>query len=152
MPSNLPPSVHLAVSVLIADKKLLIDWNPRWGCFTLPMTKIRQWHNAGGHVDPESETPLSAAIRAAAEALRRPLSQSELPTTPEELELQPYSHRSYRDGKWKRYGRTVFVIRPADPIPAQDLAWVTPDEVETCRPISPTAIEVVRALRAAGIV
>ena len=146
--TNLPPHVNLSISVVISDGKILVDWNPRWGCFTLPMTKIREWHTDRGHVDTDSETALDAAIRTVAESLGRPLVAGEIPQGPEELELQPYSHRSYRDGRWKRYGQTVFVFRIDSPVLGHRLNWLTPEDLETHRPISPTATEVIRHLQA----
>ncbi len=150
---NLPPNIHLAVAVVVYDGKFLVTWNSSWGTFSLPITKIRQWHLGNGHLDPTSETALQAAVRAAAEGLERPLLQSEIPSDATELELQPYSHRSFRDGQWKRYGREVFVFEVKSAEPLQRCvpgSWISPSEITTLQPLSPTVDEVVSALTATG--
>ena len=117
------------------------------------MTKLRQWHTPNGQIDPESETARDASIRAAAEAIGRPMTPDELPSQPEALELQPYGHRSHRDGQWKRFGREVFVVRLAsstNPCCGSHV-WLPPAEVEAHVPVSPTAAEIVSALVASEV-
>ena len=57
------PSIAVAL-VSDASGNLLIAWNAKWGCFTLPMTKIDK--------ELPAETPSEAAVRAAAEVLQVP--------------------------------------------------------------------------------
>lgn len=154
MPAQPPfPLVHVAVALVIRDRRLLVVWNPNWSCFTLPMTKIREQFRADGSPDIDSETPRMAAIRAAAEAVGLPLDAAALPEAAEPLDLQPYSHRSGRDGQWKRYTREVFTFRvreAAAPHGGAAHAWLLPDEVGNCQPLSPTVEEIVNQLAARG--
>lgn len=145
------PEVHVAVALVVRDGRLLVIWNPSWSCFTLPMTKVRRRFRVDGSPDADSETARVAAIRAAAEAVGRPLEPSLLPAAAEKLELQPYNHRSGRDGQWKRYTREVFAFRVHDvtsPHGGAAHAWLTPDEARTLQPISPTVEEIVNHLDA----
>ena len=60
-----PEQPSIAVAMIVnARGELLIAWNSQWGCFTLPMTKIRY--------EPPAEKPPEAAVRAAAEVLGVP--------------------------------------------------------------------------------
>lgn len=143
--SNMPPQINLAVAVLVRDDEVLLVYNDKWGSFSFPMTKMREWYSGKGQLEDGSEKPLDAAIRAAGEALGRPMKPAELPQAPEHLQLEPYDHRSQRDGKWKRYGRTVFVFHLANEQsrpPVHGQAWLKLEEISTHRPISPTAIEI----------
>ncbi|WP_339743730.1 hypothetical protein [uncultured Rubinisphaera sp.] len=144
------PEVNLSVAVILCEGRTLLTWNDNWGAFSLPMTKIRTWPGPSGSVDEDSESAQQAAIRAAAEGLGRPLQSSEIPDQPVELELQPYSHRSHRDGQWKRYSREVFVFELEVDLSSfsGNGVWLTPEEVSSMQPISQTAQEVLKVLKA----
>ncbi len=142
------PEVNLSVAVILCEGRTLLTWNENWGAFSLPMTKIRSWPGPSGSVDENSESAQQAAIRAAAEGLGRPLKGSEIPEQSVELELQPYSHRSHRDGQWKRYSREVFVFQIEGDLSSFSGkgVWLTSSEVSSMQPISQTAQEILSVL------
>lgn len=145
--TNLPPNIDVSVVVIRdANGRILLDYNDEWKAFTLPMSKIHDLpaEVEGGPTAPES--PLAAAVRAAAEVLGRPLPPGALREVA--AEVSPYS-RSLRDGKWKRYDFRVFtatVNGTAHPLPGHVAVWLTPADVEGLEPISPTVGTVLRAL------
>ncbi|OWK43752.1 hypothetical protein [Fimbriiglobus ruber] len=143
------PVIEVAV-VLITDprgERLLADYNPDWGGFTLPMTKRRNPGHADEPWAQEAESPLAAATRAAVEVLGRPLPPDRLPV-PLPFELPPWEV-SLRDGGWKRYTRWPFAL-VADgtphPLPGHVALWLTPAEFEKYEPISPTVSQILGAI------
>jgi len=96
---------------LRADQRLLWIWNENWGCFALPMTKVRKGQ---GNVEP----PRHAAVRAAAEVLGVPVEVAAPLAVVPEIEV------SDREYVVKRYTYHVFRARAhADYGPA---AWRLP--------------------------
>jgi hypothetical protein len=57
------PSIAVAF-VVDSSGRMLLAWNQKWGCFTIPMTKV--------DLTVPAETPAQAAVRAAAEVLQVP--------------------------------------------------------------------------------
>jgi hypothetical protein len=143
------PVADVAV-VLITDakgEKLLVDYNPHWDCFTFPMVKVDD--------PPEAAR---AAVRAAAEVLGRPLPPTGLPV-PLEFDVPVYQ-TSGRDGVMKRYRYRPFALRVTaapQPLPGHIAIWLTPAELETHEPVSPTvrhvlgAVPFVETRRAVGL-
>jgi hypothetical protein len=142
------PLVDVAVVMVVSrdGSKLLADYNAQWGAFTLPMAKSD---------DPSS--PRAAAVRACVEVLGMPLPPSRCPVR---LEFDvPVYQESGRDGDVKRYRYIPFVLR-ADaephPLPGHAAVWLTPAELESHEPVSPSvrhllsAIPFAEARRAAG--
>ena len=90
--------VNATVSVaLIRNPKdeLLWTWDDEWGCFALPMSRMR----AG---ESDVETPLQAAHRAAARTLGVPVKLGQ------HVALAPQAFVSGRDLTWRRYRYQVF--------------------------------------------
>lgn len=91
-----PKTVTVVVALVTnPDGKLLLSWNPMWGGFSLPMTKV-----ADG---PPAETVARAAVRAAAEVVGRPVrvANGHKPRNTRDLLL------SARDKEVKNYVYTV---------------------------------------------
>lgn len=135
------PVVDVAV-VLITDprgERLLADYNPSWGSFTLPMTKVRDLPPAAPGAAPVAESTTHAAARAAAEVFGRPIAPAALVRL--DVEVPPY-HQSGRDGEWKRYRYHLFASRcgaEPQPLPGHTAVWLTPAEFADLEPISPIA-------------
>ena len=73
------PRGRLAAVAITRGPEYLTVFNGKWGVFTLPMTKRRTWSDPRVPASDHEEEPLDAAIRAAAEALGRPLAPYEFP-------------------------------------------------------------------------
>jgi len=137
------------VSVVVirdAEGRVLLDYNDNWGAFTLPMSKRHVLPPATEHGQPLTETPEVAASRAAAEMVGRPLDPATL--TRVDAAIDPYN-QSGRDGQWKRYTYTVFVLTLTDepkPLPGHVAVWVTKSELKVLQPLSPTVARVLSAL------
>ncbi len=147
--ATLMETVEVA-SVLILDsegRRLLLDYNPQWRCYTLPMSKRHPM--PGMHADDTTieESLDTTALRATTEVLGRPLRPSQMPTRLN-VAVPPYS-RSGRDGQWKRYQHHVFVMRidgTPNPLDGHSAVWLTPNEIETNEPMSPTVRDILRAI------
>lgn len=135
------PLVDVAV-VLIADprgERMLADYNPGWGSFTLPMTKV-------GELPPAA--PGGAA---AAEVLGRPVAAAALVRL--DVDVPPYQ-QSGRDGAWKRYRYHLFATRleiDPHPLPGHAAVWLTPAEWATHEPVAPTARHVLAVASLADV-
>ena len=143
------PLVEVAVALITSGGRVMTIYNPRWGAFSLPMTKRRDWADpslANGHrQDAWSE----AGARAAAETLGTTFrSQSFAQPIYEIAEFQ----QSDSDGKWKRYHFQVFHVPFADKpesVHGVIVEWMPPAyfEDQERRPISPTARHIIAELR-----
>lgn len=127
------PKVFVSVVVLMCRDRMLAVYNPTWGAFTLPMTKLRK-----------NETWLPAAIRAASECTGRRFHSVSLPKNtgvvsvadavwapPRGLIRTGEYRQSGRDQVEKMYlfhvfGLTVDKKPPLDPEIAG--IWLTPSE------------------------
>ena len=148
------PVVEVSVALITWRRRILSVFNPRWGAFSLPMTKRRQWIAPRAPKSPRTEDWLAAATRAAAEALGRTLSAGRI--NGPVLRLNGYT-QSDSDGLLKEYHFRVFHI-PVDAtvelLGGAVTEWLLtaqfadPDRV----PISPTARLLVAKLAADGIV
>ncbi|SRR6266536_552890 len=142
------PSIDVSVVLLEWAGMVLAEFNPRWEMFTLPMSRLRRRLAPG---TPVRETPLDATVRAAAKALGRPLGPGQ---TPQAVVLDVSAQtllRSGRDQQTKRYTYHVFGLHVADTAPRHALGWHTlwmrREDFLTHRPISPTAVHVMKHLR-----
>lgn len=145
------PTVETAVLVLVRDGQLLAVYNEPWGAFTLPMTKRRQEPGPTPDAEPQLEAADSTAVRVVAETLGRPLGENERPERVK-LDLQPY-RQSDRDGQWKRYTHSVFVLRTQEePRPVDGAAWIwlDPKDAPKLSPVSPTLQDIVSHLQGSG--
>ncbi len=141
------PQVEVSVVVLERGGLLLAEFNPNWKTFTLPMARLRRLHQVGG---PSHESPMDAAVRAAATALGRPLPPAQYPQ-PLTVALPPHYQLSGREQwKTKRYTYRPFARRVTDSEPRHALGWHTlwlkRGDFLTHQPISPSAMFVIEHL------
>ncbi len=144
------PAVDVVVTVIHRGDQILLVFNPLWGAFTLPMTKLRRWPYGTASKADRVEDAADAAMRNVGECLgtsstdepQRWLGDEKL------VELM----QGDRDSMSKRYIIQVFgfVAPSADLAPGVCGQWLPVDEIldERRRPISPTARFVVRHLQA----
>ena len=138
------PEVDVAVALIVRDGKILTKYNPKWGAFTLPMTKRRCWKDPSVPVEKREELWADAAGRAAAECTRKTFSIDFEP-----LEDVANYRQSDRMGKWQRYHFQIFRIDlHEDPPPMEETEWLSPADIldPRRRPVSPTARDLVRLL------
>jgi hypothetical protein len=141
------PQLDVAVTLITWGERVLAVYNSRWGSFTLPMTKRRDWHDPNVAQSHHGEDWLDAAARAGAEWLGRTCEPK-----PVLDELGEYQ-QSDRDGTWKRYHFRVFRVSVEgvpDLVPGAIAEWLTPAELLGRRPVSPTARHVIAKLRENG--
>lgn len=93
------PSISVAL-VSDAGGHFLIAWNAKWGCFTLPMTKVDKQLPA--------ETPIEAAVRAAAEVLQVPCRA----ISGQEPQFFRGLQKSDRDAEIKDYQYHIVQVEP----------------------------------------
>ena len=135
-----PKSVSIAVALLmIPGKGLVLTWNDKWEAFVLPMTKIKS--------GPPVESGNTAAIRAAAEAVRLPIQCKPEQASKEMRTLQ----LSLRNDEVKDYR---FTVVPVDIHPDFTLE-VAPSSTICCsveklmeeayQPVSPSVLPILKA-------
>lgn len=138
------------VLILDAHGRILLTYNVKWAAFSLPMSK-RKSLPLDSMDDTATEEPIeTTALRAAVEVIGRPLLHK-----PQRVvaDVKPY-HASARDGTWKRYQYQLFAMRfdgTATPLPGHTAVWLSPEELETHEPISPTVREILRAVPLAEV-
>jgi ADP-ribose pyrophosphatase YjhB (NUDIX family) len=150
--SRLMKLIDLAAVMVRQGDEIMLVYNEKWGAFTLPMTKLREWK------DPEAKEGSDrmedwddAAVRAAVEWLGHTTT-----ARPRLLLDMAEFRQSDRDAVWKRYHMQVFELTAdADlEIPAGRIVeWLTPDEITDTRrrPISPTTRHVIAELRSKAL-
>ncbi len=117
------PLVKVAVTLVMRDnQEFLWTYNPNWGSFALPMTKLRT--NEGG-----IEEPSAAAARAAAEVLGVPVEVGEHWHSIPELKV------SGRDRAVRRYSYEIYRVGPHPDFAAvaarPDLLWLNVERAFT---------------------
>lgn len=130
------PLVEVAVTLITRGDQILADYNPKWGSFTLPMTKRRTWIDPAVAKNHHEEDWLDAAARATVEWLGRTCEPTLLLK-----DLGEYQ-QSDRDGTWRRYQFRIFRVPVQGEtalVPGAIAEWLTPAEFQSRRPISPTA-------------
>lgn len=113
------PSIEVAVAVIMnQEDQLLWTWNKHWGCFSIPMTKIRS--GQGIH-----EAPWCAAVRAAAEALGVPVQTeplwAKLPmmrVSDREYAVKHYTYYLFRAKPHPDFAAAVHLPQPSWWLPA----------------------------------
>jgi hypothetical protein len=148
------PDVHVSAVAITQGGSILTVFNEKWGGFTLPMSQIRTWPHPDGLSKDVEELPQDAAIRAAVEALGRPLGPHELPQRHAVHTLDPYD-QSGRDRFWKCYHYQIFQIEvdPGEvpkPLGGASMAWMTVEEMEKLKPVTSTARYIANAMKAAS--
>jgi hypothetical protein len=141
------PTVEVAVALIAKGEQILAVYNPRWGSFTLPMTKRREWQDPEVPHARRHEDWVDAAARAGAEWLGRTCE-------PEFVLDDPGGYQqSDRDGAWRRYHFQVFRVEvEGEPrlVEGAIAEWLTPVQILSRRPISPTARYVIAKLKEGG--
>jgi len=139
--------VQVSVTLIVRGGKLLAAYNPKWGSFTLPMTKVRLWEDLDVEGVRWREEWPDAAGRAAAEWLGRTDTQARRFL----LDVADFQ-QSDRDGKLKYYHFRVFAVfvdEGASLAPGAVAEWLTVEEWldEDRWPISPTGRYLIQRLR-----
>ncbi len=145
------PLVETAVAVVVhrdrinrtnpTQTPLLTVYNPRWGGFTLPMSKRQKWPGCPACPGEQIETWESAAARAQAEWTGQTC-------VPVELATAEVIQWAERDGGWKEYHFRIYgVIATVEPLPGTITEWLTLDELATRLPISLTVFQILDALK-----
>jgi len=104
-----PPAllVDVAVAIIEHEGKILLVYNEKWRCWTLPMTSRHVVPDPNDPGQTQKEDWQTAAQRAAAEALRK------VPAQPPTCLFEVAEHLpSKRDDQWKRYKYRVFEFTP----------------------------------------
>jgi hypothetical protein len=148
------PDVYVRVVAITRGESILTIFNEKWGGFTLPMSQMRKRPDARNPQELVEEDPETTAIRVMVEALGRPLASDERPRRHAVHTLDPFI-QSGRDGIWKCYHYEVFqfelspdeVPKPYGGVP---MAWMTPEEMKTLKPVTTSAIYIVTAMKAAS--
>ena len=142
------PCVEVSIVLLERDGMILAEYNPKWETFSLPMSRLRRRLAPG---TPVRETPLEAAIRAASKALGRPLAADRLPQAVDLDVPAQVLLRSGSDQQTKRYTYHVFALRVSLLAPrhahGRHTLWMRREDFLTHRPVSATAVHLMRHLR-----
>lgn len=146
------PRPELAVTIIAVEDsdRILTTFNPRWGSFTLPMTKRKSWIDPQAPAGNRQEDLVMTATRAAAEALGRTLDKA---TLPHALLKEIDYRQSDSEGIWKVYSLYLFGLKVPQ---ATGLApgiigeWLNPTGFRNRDPISPTARYVIDCLDREG--
>jgi hypothetical protein len=141
-------TVNLAVVLMFdSEGRLVLNYNERWGAYSLPASKLGELPIPTGSGTASPEPPVSAATRAAVEVLGRPLTPDQRPV-PVAAEVPPYN-LSGSNGKWKRYRYHVFAMRTPftpQPLPGHVALPVRLQDIANLAPISPTVALVLDAV------
>lgn len=143
--------VEVAVTIIASGKKILAFYNPRWGSFTLPMTRRKKWQDPAIPIGVRDEEWRVSAARAAAEILGRTFGPDQFPK--HVTEIREY-RQSGEDGIWKIYEFQVFGLSVAEgtkPVAGEITTWLEPAEFAGHEPVSSTARYVVSVLDERGL-
>ncbi len=174
MTTDLPmPEAQVAVVIIAFGKEILLPFNPKWGAFSLPMTKRRKWFDPNFGGQERLEEWRAAAVRASAEVLGRTFDQNELPVPLADLkdlqQMEPDSglvgylkdliivdfKPSVREqGLWKRYELHIFALalgQKETPATGMAAEWLAPPDYKKRHPISPTATRILDHLAHKGL-
>jgi len=142
---------EVAVMVILRrtgdDIEFLLVYDDSWGGLTLPMTTRRTWREP--ELDVVGREPWQdAAARAYLRALGRPIA-GDLPCC---LERYGVVQLSQSEGAYQSYDFRVYISQEppgAEALAGTIHAWLTADQVEQVKPVSPTAIHLLGELNAA---
>jgi hypothetical protein len=139
----------VALLILDAEGRILLDYNENWHTFTLPMSK-RHTVLTSTPGDVNLEELDATALRAAVEVIGRPLM-----TMPKRIHAEvPPWNQSGRDGTWRRYQYHVFALRSPGvptPLPGHTAVWLTLAELEVAEPVSRTVRTILGAVPFADV-
>ena len=133
------PKVEVMAALILQGRNLLAVYNPRWGAFTFPMSKRKQFADDAGSKAVWPEDWKKAAARVAGEVLGRTFLPHEFPQAL--CEIKDYE-QSDAEGVWKLYTIQVFGLKlPEGPLLAPGVVgeWLPVAEFKTREPITRTA-------------
>ena len=144
------PKVDVAVAMIACGEKILAVHNPKWGAFSLPMTKRRKWRGPPVRPGAKDEEWQMAASRAAAEVLGRTLAPEELPQPLDQV----FEYRQNdADGIWKFYNLHIFKMRLPKPPASLGFGvvaeWLTVEQLHQRVPVSSTVRYLLKELEGA---
>ncbi len=144
------PNVEAVATVLANGRKLLAVFNPRWGGFTLPMSKRKQFRDRSVCEAARAEEWPTAAARVAAEVLGRSFAPADFPRALTEIKD---FEQSDADGIWKLYSIRVFGLAVSDNVrlaPGVVAEWLEPEEFQVREPMTRTVRFLLTRLEAQG--
>ena len=133
------PVVEAVAVLLMQGGKILTVFNPRWGAFTLPMSKRKQFRDAVVSEAPRLEEWDRAAARVAAEVLGRSFAREDFPKPL--CEIKDFE-QSDADGVWKLYTIQVFALKlsAGDKLAPGIIAeWMSSADLKVREPVTYTA-------------
>jgi len=133
------PNVEVVATLILQERKLLTVYNPRWGAFSFPMSKRKQFTDEASSKAVHREDWKKTAARVAGEVLGRTFRPDEFPQPL--CEIKDYE-QSDADGVWKLYTIQVFGLKlpqGAKFAPGVAGEWLPAAELKTREPITRTA-------------
>lgn len=137
-PAGSCPTVEAVATVLADGPKILAVFNPRWGGFTLPMSKRKQFRDSSVSAVTRTEEWACAAARVAAVVLGRSFMMDEFPRPL--CEIKDFE-QSDADGVWKLYTIQVFGQAVAGDVrlaPGVVAEWLRPEDFQQREPMTRT--------------
>lgn len=150
MPSPKIESVEVIATLLVRGPKFLAIFNPRWGAFTFPMSRRKQFLDPTVSQAATPEKLERAAARVAAEVLGRSFAPEEFPRPL--CKIKEFE-QSDADGVWKLYRIHVFGLTlpaGAKAVPGVVTEWLTREDFQTREPVTHTARYLLQELAANG--
>jgi hypothetical protein len=150
MPSPQIESVEVVATLLVREPKFLAVFNPRWGAFTFPMSRRKQFLDPTVSLAATPEKLERAAARVAAEVLGRSFSPEEFPRPL--CKIKEFE-QSDADGVWKLYQVHVFGLTLAEgakSVPGLITEWLTREDFQTREPVTHTARYLLQELATNG--
>ena len=143
-------NVEVVATVIVQRGRLLALFNPRWGAFTFPMSRRKQFLDPTVSKAATPEKLERAAARVAAEVLGRSFAPGEFPRLL--CEIKDFE-QSDADGIWKLYHIQVFGLTlPSDdkPVPGLITEWFARDDFKKREPVTHTARFLLDRMEEAG--
>ena len=145
------PNVEAVATVIAQGSKILAVFNPRWGGFTLPISKRKTFRDSVMDSPAKPEDWPKSAARVAAEVLGRSFGPGELPRLL--CEIKDYE-QSDADGVWKLYTIQVFGLKVAGDVrlaPGVSVEWLGSEDFQTREPMTRTARFILARLKEQGL-
>lgn len=132
------PTVEAVAVVIAQGSNILAVFNPRWGAFTLPMSKRKQFLDRTISEAAKPEEWDRAAARVAAEILGRSFTRKEFPKPI--CEIKDFE-QSDADGVWKLYTIQVFGLKLSESVklaPGIVAEWTPAADFKVREPVTHT--------------
>ena len=139
-------NVDVVATLLAQGRKILAIYNPRWGAFTLPMSRRKQFNDPDVSKAIQPEDLERAAARVAAEVLGRTFAPEDFPKPL--CEIKDFE-QSDADGVWKLYQVHVFGLKLSEGVqlaPGVIAEWMPAIEFRIREPITRTARFILKRL------